>query len=367
MPIQIQPTRSKANTTMSDYLLSHLSASETTTLLLSLTSALVYLPLILQPTPTLPRTLFKTLSTALLALLVWEREQPLALTAALGLGSLGDLFLAHWDTDRGFLCGLGSFLVAHLWYVVVFLRDGGVGRGGARKVREVLRRRVSKGTVWEGMWSGVIWDEVRGDRFWGDVLTEAFWTDKWTALRSERWRVSLATGMLIVAPVMNLLLMPNVGANLKGPVMVYSLVILVMFLAVLTVEDGTVVIGALMFAASDVILSAEKFLLNKESAKDTDKNGSGMRGDEGVIKGAESDARRSKGKKGKKIERRTAKEEKEEERKRKLAAEFEEEELEVEGSVEVPERGWASVVMQYAVWVLYYAGQATIAVSFGRE
>ena len=64
------------------------------TLILSAAAALLYLPLQGRE-PSLRRTLVKTGSTALLALLAWMEGGPALLVAALALSAAGDAFLAH--------------------------------------------------------------------------------------------------------------------------------------------------------------------------------------------------------------------------------------------------------------------------------
>ena len=155
--------------------------------------------------PARPRTIFKTASTALLSIAVYPHSH---LAPALALGSLGDLFLSYAG-ETPFLYGLLSFLTAHLFYVHHFYSLG------------------------NGSISGV--------------------------------RLYLAAGMLLLAPVMSFLLLPNIGTRLRVPVVVYSTVILTMVLAVLTVDNDQVVTGAVMFALSDTLLSTDEFLMPKDS------------------------------------------------------------------------------------------------------
>src|SRR5690606_24910031 len=103
-----------------------IEGTENGILLLSIAAALLYLPVLGRP-PSLRRTAVKAGSVALLAALAFEAGGPLLLVAALALSALGDAALAQ-EKDRFFLAGLVSFLLAHIAYVVLFLRaSGGAG------------------------------------------------------------------------------------------------------------------------------------------------------------------------------------------------------------------------------------------------
>ncbi|TWU76142.1 hypothetical protein ED733_000606 [Metarhizium rileyi] len=162
--------------------------------------------------PSFSRMAFKTTATALLAVFAGTQSKYWQLMPALGLGSVGDAFLA-WPGEEAFLRGLSSFLVAHLFYVSLF---AGIGRG----IDFVL---------------------------------------------NDTQRLSLAGGMLLLAPVMNFVLMPKVAQSLRVPVAAYSAVILTMVFAVLTVDNDRAVLGAVLFAISDSVLAADEFLMSKYS------------------------------------------------------------------------------------------------------
>lgn len=164
--------------------------------------------ILLDARPALLRSVVKTLAVALLAVLCVVQQAPLLLVAALALSALGDWFLSR-DGDPAFLAGLGSFLAAHIAYVVLFWLSGG----------------------------GV----------------EAFF--------AEPVRMVLAVGMAVFALAMLVLLMREVGPDLRVPVFVYILAILAMGVAALSTPSLWVIAGALAFMASDAILSAERFLL----------------------------------------------------------------------------------------------------------
>jgi uncharacterized membrane protein YhhN len=163
--------------------------------------------------PGLFRTITKTASTTLLSAATFIRGGSLTLTGALALGSLGDAFLALDEGDAAFLSGLSSFLAAHLLYIAEFLPAGN-GR---------------------------------------------------TQIESEGWRKVLAAAMLLLGPAMNAPLMSRVGRPLRVPVMVYSAVIVCMTLTALTIDNSRVVWGAILFAMSDSILAADRFLVAKTS------------------------------------------------------------------------------------------------------
>ncbi|KAK3399566.1 YhhN-like protein [Sordaria brevicollis] len=182
-----------------------------TVLAVSVASAVLYLFQV-RSSPSYSRMLVKTASTALLSYLSHLLIGPQYLVGALALGSLGDAFLA-WDGDLAFLCGLSSFLVAHIGYILLFLQS---------------------------------------------QPAAGFQT-----LLQEGWRTATAGSLMVLVPVMIAMLMPKVGKALRIPVLVYSLVICGMALTALTLENKRVIVGATMFTASDSILAADKFLVSK--------------------------------------------------------------------------------------------------------
>src|SRR5690606_40854198 len=72
--------------------------------------------------PSWRRTAMKTAAVALLALLAALEGGPVLLVLALAISAVGDAFLAQNGRQR-FLLGLGSFLIAHLAYIVLFWRS----------------------------------------------------------------------------------------------------------------------------------------------------------------------------------------------------------------------------------------------------
>lgn len=163
--------------------------------------------------PSLPRTATKTLATALLAAVVADHQGPSILALALLLGSIGDALLAWSDDDTVFLGGLSSFLCAHVLYTNLFLREG----GGLPQIQ------------------------------------------------ADTWRQWMAAVMLLAGPVFNVLLFSNTGPTLRVPVLVYSAVILGMYLSALTLDNVGLISAALLFTLSDMVLATERFLLAKAS------------------------------------------------------------------------------------------------------
>src|SRR5690606_4808092 len=148
----------------------------------SIASAVLYLAIVRSP-PSRWRMVVKTASTALLSAVAAMRGGPLLLVGALGLGAIGDAFLA-WDDETSFLCGLASFLVAHVLYVALFF---GKNINGAAGFQVLL----------------------------------------------EGWRAMVAGGLAVLVPVMIASLMPRIGSELRPPVVVYSLTIFVMAITAL--------------------------------------------------------------------------------------------------------------------------------------
>ncbi|CAP65797.1 uncharacterized protein PODANS_7_90 [Podospora anserina S mat+] len=186
----------------------------------SIGSAVIYQAMV-RAAPSFSRMVIKTASTALLSIFTYLRGGPALLVGALALGSTGDAFLA-WNDDTSFLFGLSSFLVAHILYIIHFLHAG-PGAGDIVSKLQVLQN--------------------------GDT-----------------WRLGTAGALGMLVPVMIVQLMPKVGKDLRAPVAVYSLTILVMVLMALTLESKEIVTGAVMFASSDSILAAGRFLVPATSA-----------------------------------------------------------------------------------------------------
>lgn len=181
-------------------------------LLISLVAAALYL-LVLGQGPSWRLSVLKTLSTALLALVAWRMGGPALLVAGLALSALGDLFLSR-DGEKAFIGGLVSFLVAHVAYIVLFVR---IGHGPAVLLSIPL----------------------------------------------------LAAAAVMVAASLALLriILRHVSGELRLPVMVYCTALVLMGLTALATERSMIIAGAVMFVASDAILAWEKFVEPAASAR----------------------------------------------------------------------------------------------------
>ncbi|MEE9375428.1 MAG: lysoplasmalogenase [Rhizobiaceae bacterium] len=163
--------------------------------------------------PSTSRTIIKVLSTLALALISALHGGPLLLTIALGFGAIGDGFLSLRD-EKGFLPGLGAFLVGHICFVMLFLSLG----------------------------QGI------------EHITVA------------PWRMITAILMVLYTFYMGHKLIPRLG-SLKVPVLLYIFVIFCMGLATLTLQFSwplyLTMFGALLFIISDSILAHELFIIEK--------------------------------------------------------------------------------------------------------
>ncbi|PHH64938.1 hypothetical protein CDD82_1718 [Ophiocordyceps australis] len=150
----------------------------------------------------------KTVSTMLLALLAASGGPSWLLTLALGLCAIGDGFLA-WPGDACFLCGLGSFLAAHVCYTLLYCRLG------------------------DGL---------------GSIL--AFWRLAGAALLASLTATSLYV------------LVPRVDKHMKLPIVLYAATILTMALTALSLQNrALVIIGSVCLVLSDTVLAADEFLV----------------------------------------------------------------------------------------------------------
>jgi len=127
----------------------------------------------------------------------------LILAVALLLSALGDLFLALRRQDRFFLFGLGSFLAAHVTYLLIF-------------------------------------------------IPRATWPGGFTA--------ALIAGLLGAASALIVWLNPGLG-KLRPPVFAYFAVIMAMVAASLSIPDAPWFLGAgaVLFAVSDSLIAVRKF------------------------------------------------------------------------------------------------------------
>jgi uncharacterized membrane protein YhhN len=175
-------------------------------LLLSVICGFLYLvPESFQPFP--GRILYKVLSVAPLAAIAFRAPAPssVILGMALAFSSLGDALL-DLGPNRFFIWGLLSFLVAHLIYILLFVRN---------RVRP---------------------------------------------LKPKGWQSALVAAVLINSILLSQWLAPSLGA-LLWPVMFYVCVITVMVVSAILAEFSKpwVCIGAILFLISDSILAVNKF------------------------------------------------------------------------------------------------------------
>lgn len=179
------------------------------TLIFSALFAIFYAFMIFR-SPSRRRTIAKTGAVLLLAMLAMIEGGPWLLVAALLLSAAGDAFLAY-DGEKAFMAGLGSFLMAHIAYIALFLMIGGEAIAG--------------------------------------------------------WRLAAAGLMTVFAVSFLLWLWNKVPGALRVPVAIYAAAILGMGLASLTVRNEVVTLGAVLFIASDAFLASGKFALAEDSPR----------------------------------------------------------------------------------------------------
>lgn len=163
------------------------------------------------------RSAVKTIPLAALAWLSFIEGGPWLLTAALALSALGDLALAQEDDDRFFLAGLGAFLAAHVAYVALFA----TGSAGL------------------------------------------------AILIAEPWRLAAALAICAFGIFMLTRLWPALEAAMRPAVLAYMLAIVAMGVTAFTTQSPAVMVGAVLFIASDAILASERFLLAPDTVQRT--------------------------------------------------------------------------------------------------
>ena len=162
-------------------------------------AALYTLLLPWQPYP--GSVVLKTSMCVLLAAYAWQAKQKL-LVAALLCSAAGDAFLGV-DGQRLFVPGLASFLVAHIFYIAIFIRGGHTALSRSRQI--VLAAIV--------------------------VFTVGYAAILWPVLGDLRW-----------------------------PVAAYMTVITVMALCSLRMKSTLLPLGAVLFMISDSLIALGKFL-----------------------------------------------------------------------------------------------------------
>jgi uncharacterized membrane protein YhhN len=180
---------------------------ETGFIALSAAAAILYALVFNARAPSLLRTAVKTTAVGALAGLAVIDGAPPFLIAALALSAVGDAFLAG-DPRRWLAPGLGAFLFAHLAYIWLFMRIGG-GRA---------------------------------------------------ALEAEPWRALGVFGAVAAGAMMLTWLWGSIGP-LRPAVAVYAAALAAMTAAAFTLPRlfWPAMAGAVLFMASDALLSAEQF------------------------------------------------------------------------------------------------------------
>jgi uncharacterized membrane protein YhhN len=193
-----------------------LEAQANGALVLTILAAIIYL--YARPLPvSWRRSAVKTIPLAALASLSFTEGGPWLLTAALALSALGDLALAQEDDDRFFLAGLGAFLAAHIAYVALFA----TGSAGL------------------------------------------------AILLAEPWRLAAALAICTFGIIMLVRLWPALDSAMRPAVLAYMLAIVAMGVTAFTTQSPAVIVGAVLFIASDAILAAERFLLSADAPQRT--------------------------------------------------------------------------------------------------
>jgi len=170
---------------------------------LSVVSSFVYL--VTQPWQPYPGSfIVKGMSVGPLALLAFVAGSPM-LGLALALSTLGDILL-DLDPQRLFVFGLGSFLVAHVVYIFLFVRN--------------RRRTITVGAA----------------------------------------RVLLAVLVLLYSIAVSAWLLPSLG-GLIVPVAIYMCAITAMVVSAILArfQNPWIVVGAILFLISDSLLAVNKF------------------------------------------------------------------------------------------------------------
>ena len=159
-----------------------------------------------------PKTLVKTASILLLALMAWQMSASNWLVLALGLCALGDFLLSREDA-RSFLAGVGAFAAGHLAYITLFLSH--------------------------------------------DLAQPA--------MIVEPPQLYVAIVLALLSAVMAVVLMPRAG-DLRFAILAYIPIITGMGIVALALPNvGLLLPGALLFVVSDFVLALEMFVFAAQS------------------------------------------------------------------------------------------------------
>lgn len=167
--------------------------------------------------PSILRTIIKAIPVAALALICLVMAGLVALTFALTLGAIGDVFLSR-DGERNFLFGLGAFLFGHGAYILLLLQVG----------------------------------------------------EEMTIYMAQPWRIAACVLLIAIAIFITKKLLPHLG-TLKIPVLVYVSVITLMgvfaFSLPATWPLGMAIPGVILFITSDSILGFEIFVFDPSGSE----------------------------------------------------------------------------------------------------
>lgn len=173
--------------------------------------AVLYLPVAGGTPGGAVRSAVKTLAVALLAAQAWAGHAPVLLVLALAACAVGDFLLSR-PGDRAFAFGVTFFAVGHIMYAALFFLQPGSDP---------------------------------------QILTQVPY-------------VFAVAGLGVLGTVMAFVLAPRAGV-LKGPVLTYIPIILLMGISALTLaqqENGFLLVAAAAaFITSDVVLAFENFVL----------------------------------------------------------------------------------------------------------
>jgi len=172
-------------------------------LIIAVGAATIYAIFFLTPQVSWPRSILKTLPLGCAALLAALLGAPFLLITGMGLSAIGDFALSR-DGERSFIAGLVAFLAAHLAYIALFF-------------------------------------SVADDAPWGMAA-------------------SLSVAALGLYGVIYLALIWRRLGEMRIPVAAYVATILGMGVAAIAAGDLFLIIGAIMFIASDSILALEMFV-----------------------------------------------------------------------------------------------------------
>lgn len=177
--------------------------------------ALIYLGVFCFRAVSWPKTIVKTGSVIILAMIAWLADGSGWLIGALVFCALGDFLLSRED-DRSFLAGVGAFSLGHVAYIILFLSQP------AAQIEQLI----------------------------------------------EGPKAYILAGLVILAVGMARVLLPRAG-DLAGAVVAYIPVICGMGIAALMLPFGGqwmwLLPGALLFVVSDFVLALEMFVLPKSA------------------------------------------------------------------------------------------------------